>query len=260
MQTSRGLLCTQDANIRTIAIHLELLTVVSGVDKTAACARFLLERNNSNIQELPRSSDITCICSCRTSVLSEACEHMQFVASNLFVCSEIRFILSIAVPLWESINEGNGWRGILIGKRIKSRNACWVTVNSVRGVRHTNFVPVFEGLGARRVSLPAIRRMVCTVCRRSAINRGMCEHGNAVAQAVKQLDESTENLEQHSASQGNARVRKYLSKLPRRIVPCSFETEAMFRMLDAVSKAQRSRTRIKNNQLDSNGFLSKKRI
>lgn len=57
-----------------------------------------------------------------------------------------------------------------------------------------NYVPVKEGLGARRATLSAYRRLGCCVCRRSAVNRGLCEHESVVSKAVSKLGMDRTNI------------------------------------------------------------------
>ena len=234
-----------------MAFYIELPSIQETGVVSKACVRFTVNRSERIGRGVPELGDIRTQCSCTYAVKSNACEHMKLLTENRYLCNDLRFILAINPQPRVRDEEEREWRCILVGRRIRAKEAMWIAVRDTSSERCPNYVPVYEGRGSCRVALASERRMRCLICRRLAINRGHCEHEQIVADTAKKMDEQNRN-ETYGANNTQSNYESpYCSRLPRRIICCTAETKSIYTMLHEIVKAQA--VRVNSNNVDANG-------
>lgn len=178
-------------------------------------------------------------CSCSENYTGGDCLHISYCSDALPIA---RTILRKEIGLRRNISKDN-WRCVALGPREGQTSAIWIAIrNDAVTPNDISFVPVVEARDRKHLYMALRRRLRCLHCRRSSSNRGLCEHENCAMVTAHLLDDTsckeskeaderfeddddemdggTEDAVAQTQREGRER---FISKLPRRILPCQMQ-------------------------------------
>ena len=172
--------------IRGVVVFVALPKRTVRPDRMIGCVRFL-----ANLSELSGKAldpeDVIVRCSCSEWQLNGCCVHIEYFGNILHV---VHPILCMPIQVYRSVcNES--WRVFLVGPTENTTYTIWVAVGcgDARAVENS-FVPVIESRDQKHMYMSISQRLRCMNCRRSAVNRGLCEHEYAVCMQVSRRNKS----------------------------------------------------------------------
>lgn len=166
--------------------------------------------------------------------VTRTCTHQLWIMSNNVLASEMVCTLGIKFPPRSESTPEDGWCCILASKREKGSTALWLVLyNGIPSPLRASSISVTESLSARRINTSYSRRVRCHYCTRSPSNRTTCPHEKAVIKCAQEIDGGPE-VDSNTNEGGRRSQFGYESVLPRRFMPCTSDTGAIFTLLGGI--------------------------